>query len=75
MYMYILYLGHENIILAILSKGLPNTAILAGEWLNSVIFHGNIKYIEHMIINVRADYNHVASEDYSFRAKFSGNVE
>ena len=41
----ILYLRFQDAILAILSMGLPITTTLAGEWLISLIFHGNIKCI------------------------------
>ena len=44
-YMYILYLRSEDNILAILCTGLPITTTIAGQWLNSSIFHANIKFI------------------------------
>ena len=34
-----LYIRHEDGILAILCMGLPITATVAGEWLHSLIFH------------------------------------
>ena len=40
--MYILYLKGEEAILAILCMGLPITTTVAGEWLNSSIFHDDI---------------------------------
>ena len=45
MYMYILYLRREDAILAILCMGLPINTTIAGEWLNSLIFHDDIKNI------------------------------
>ena len=41
----ILYLRSEDDIPVILCTGLSITTILAGEWLNSLIFHGDIKCI------------------------------
>ena len=38
-------LRHTDPILVILCTGLPITTILAGKWLNSLIWHGNIKCI------------------------------
>ena len=43
--MYILYLRCEDDILVILCMGIPITTTLAGEWLNTLIFHGDIKCI------------------------------
>ena len=45
MYMYVLYLRSEDTILAILCTGLPITTNIADQWLNSLIFHANIKCI------------------------------
>ena len=42
-HMYILYLRHEDAILVILCMGLPITTTVAGECLNSLIFHEDIK--------------------------------
>ena len=45
-YMYILYLRHKDAILAILYMGLRTYHYtVAGEWLNSLLFHDNIKYV------------------------------
>ena len=43
-YMYILYLRHEDVTLAILYTCLPITTSLADKWLNNFIFHDDIKY-------------------------------
>ena len=58
-YVYILYLKHEDPILAIMFMNLPITTTLAGEWLNRLIFHGDIKCSTangYMIIYVGANY-------------------
>ena len=58
-YMYILYLRSEDNILAILCTGLPITTNIAGQWLNSSIFHTDIKFIianGQAIIYVGADH-------------------
>ena len=41
--MYVLYLWREDAILAIVCKGLPITTTIAGDWLNNLIFHDDIK--------------------------------
>ena len=54
---------------------------LGGEWLDSVIFHGNIKCItanRSTDIYVGADYIHtycVSHNDHSFHAKFLGSTK
>ena len=40
-----LYLRRENAVLAILHMGLPISTTLAGDWLNSLIIHGDIECI------------------------------
>ena len=45
MYMYILYLSCEDAILVILCMGLSITTTIAGKWLNSLIFHDDVKCI------------------------------
>ena len=44
-YMNILYLKCEDAMLAILYMGLPITTTVAGQWLNSLIFHDDNKYM------------------------------
>ena len=41
--MYILYLRHEDAIFTIVCTGLSITTTIAGDWLNSLIFHDDIK--------------------------------
>ena len=56
--MYILYLRCDVAKLAILCMGLPiTTTLVAGDWLNSLIFHGDMKCIcnGQMIIKVGTD--------------------
>ena len=43
--MYILYLSCEDAILVILCMGLSITTTIAGKWLNSLIFHDDVKCI------------------------------
>ena len=45
MYVYILFLSHEDAILVIQCRGLLITTTLSGQWLNSLIFHDDIKCI------------------------------
>ena len=68
--MYILYLRCEDGILAILCMGPPITTTAAGEWLNSLIFHDNIKCITTngwTIIYVGADY--MSHDNHHFAQK------
>ena len=44
-YVYILYLRCEDAILSLQFTGLPITIVIAGKWLNSVLFHSNNKCI------------------------------
>ena len=44
--MCILYLRHEGAIIPILHMSLPITTTIAGEWLNILIFHDDIKCIK-----------------------------
>ena len=60
-YVYILYLlTCEDAILTMVWLGPPIPTTLAGEWVNSLIVHGNIKCVAanngQTIINVGADY-------------------
>ena len=41
--MYILYQRHEDAIILLLCMSIPITITIAGHWLNSVIFHDDIK--------------------------------
>ena len=45
MYVYILYLMREDAVLAILCMSLAITTTIADQWLNSLIFHSDIKCI------------------------------
>ena len=45
LYVYILYLRREDTILVILCTSLPITITLADEWINSLIFHDDIKFM------------------------------
>ena len=53
MYVYILYLRREDTTLAILHTGLylRITTTVAGEWLNSLLFHDDIKYILQLMMD------------------------
>ena len=44
-YMYIMYQRHEDAIFVILCTGLSITTTISYQWLNSLIFHDNIKCI------------------------------
>ena len=46
MYIYILYLRHEDAILVILCSSLPIAMAYAGKWLNCLVFHDNIKCLQ-----------------------------
>ena len=69
--MYILYLNHEDVILAILCMGLPITITIAGQWLNSLKFHYNTKCITangEMMIYVGVNYIIISHDNYWFYA-------
>ena len=44
-YMYILYLRHEDAILVIPCIGVSIIITISYQWLNSLTFHDNVKYI------------------------------
>ena len=59
----------------ILCTGLPISTSFAGEWFNSLIFHGDIKFITlngWMIIYIGADY--MSHEHHLFCAKILGST-
>ena len=70
--LYILYLRREDAIL-FLCMGIPIATIIAGEWLNSLLFHDDIKCIT---ANGIDDYLcggqlYMSHDNHSFRAKSS----
>ena len=48
-YVHVLYLSHEDTIIAVLCMGLPITTSLADQWLNSLTFHDDIKYVHYSL--------------------------
>ena len=48
MRVYILYLRYEDAIFVILCMGLSMITTIAGEWLNTLIFHGYINVLQLM---------------------------
>ena len=69
MYKYILYPWRKDVMLAILCTDIPIITTLAGEQLNSLILHGDIKCITangYTITYVEANYTCMSHDNYLF---------